>query len=140
MKIRTEYTCPLEIVHDFIRGKWKTIILYQLKDGPKSLSGLQKEIDGITQKMLLEQLTELIRSGLVEKKEYPGYPLHVDYLVTERRGRKMIEAIKIMQMVGIDYMLENGMQENLLEKGVVTAEQLGEIGNMNFVPLTERTF
>lgn len=27
MKIRNEYTCPLEIVHDMIRGKWKTIIL-----------------------------------------------------------------------------------------------------------------
>lgn len=36
----------------------------------------------------------------------------------------MIEAISIMQMVGIEYMVENGMQEALIEKGIVTAEQL----------------
>ena len=124
MKIRNEYTCPLEIVHDMIRGKWKTIILYQMKDGPQSLSELGKGIEGITQKMLLEQLSELIQFGLVEKKEFPGYPLHVEYSVTEKRGKKMIEAISIMQMVGIEYMVENGMQEALIEKGIVTAEHL----------------
>ena len=30
MKIRNEYTCPLELVHDIIKGKWKTIIIFQL--------------------------------------------------------------------------------------------------------------
>lgn len=124
MKIRNEYTCPLEIVHDIIKGKWKTIILYQIKDGPQSLSELEKGIEGITQKMLLEQLSELIQFGLVEKKEFAGYPLHVEYSITETRGKKMIEAINIMQMVGVDYMIENGMGEILVEKCVVTREQL----------------
>ena len=50
MKIRDDYTCPLEIVHDIIKGKWKTIILYQMKDGPKGLAELEREIEGITQK------------------------------------------------------------------------------------------
>lgn len=124
MKIRNEYTCPLEIVHDIIRGKWKTIILFQMKNGPQSLSELERGIEGITQKMLLEQLGELIQFGLVEKKEFEGYPLHVEYSVTEKRGRKMLEAINIMQLVGIDYMVENGMEKILLEKGVVTPKQL----------------
>ena len=124
MKIRNEYTCPLEIVNDIIRGKWKTIILFQMKNGPQSLSELEKGIEGITQKMLLEQLGELIQFGLVEKKEFEGYPLHVEYSVTEKRGRKMLEAINIMQLVGIDYMVENGMEKILLEKGVVTPKQL----------------
>ena len=39
--------------------------------------------EGITQKMLLEQLKELMDYGFVEKKSYEGYPLHVAYL-----GRK----------------------------------------------------
>lgn len=59
MKIRKDYTCPLEIVHDMVKGKWKPIILFQLKDSSKSLSQLEKDINGITQKMLLEQLKEL---------------------------------------------------------------------------------
>ena len=129
MKIRDSYTCPLEIVHDIIKGKWKTIILYQMKDGPKGLSELEHEIDGITQKMLLEQLHELIEFGLVEKKSYEGYPLRVEYSITPRRGMKMIEAIDIMQMVGVDYMLEKGMEDTLLSKGVLTQEQLDELTN-----------
>ena len=124
MKIRDDYTCPLEIVHDVIKGKWKTIILYQMKVGPKGLAELEREIEGINQKMLLEQLRELIQFGLVEKKTFEGYPLRVEYSITERRGRKMIEAITIMQMVGIDYMLENGMSGALIEKGILTEEEI----------------
>ena len=124
MKIRDDYTCPLEIVHDIIKGKWKTIILYQMKDGPKGLSELEHEIEGITQKMLLEQLRELIQFGLVEKKIFEGYPLRVEYSITERRVRKMLEAITIMQMIGIDYMLEKGMSGTLIEKGILTEEEI----------------
>ena len=78
MKVRSEYTCPLELVHDMIRGKWKSIILWRLRLGPTSLAKLERDIEGITQKMLLEQLKELIEFGFVEKKEYEGYPLHVE--------------------------------------------------------------
>lgn len=124
MKIRSDYTCPLEIVHDIVKGKWKTIILYQLKDASKSLSELEREIEGISQKMLLEQLRELIQFGLVEKKEFEGYPLHVEYSVTERRGKMMLEAIRIMQIVGVDYMIENGMEDSLLCKGILTEKEL----------------
>lgn len=127
MKIRDDYTCPLEIVHDIIKGKWKTIILYQMKNGPMGLAELERSIEGITQKMLLEQLKELMEFGLVEKKSYDGYPLKVEYSITERRGRKMIEAVDIMQMVGVDYMLENGMEDVLIDKNVITKEQADEI-------------
>lgn len=119
MKIRDDYTCPLEIVHDIVKGKWKTIILFQMQDGAKGLSELEREIEGINQKMLLEQLRELIQFGLVEKKTFEGYPLRVEYSLTNGRGQKMLEAINIMQMIGIDYMLENGMEEVLLEKGII---------------------
>ncbi len=134
MKIREDYTCPLEIVHDIIKGKWKTIILYQMKDGPKGLSELEREIEGITQKMLLEQLRELIEFGLVEKKSYDGYPLRVEYSVTERRGQKMIEAITIMQMIGVDYMLEKGMTDTLINKGILSEEDILQITKSSTIP------
>ena len=134
MKIRDDYTCPLEIVHDIIKGEWKTIILYQMKDGPKGLSELEREIEGITQKMLLEQLRELIEFGLVEKKSYDGYPLRVEYSVTERRGQKMIEAITIMQMIGVDYMLEKGMTDALINKGILSEEEIMRITKSTAIP------
>lgn len=118
MKIRNDYTCPLEIVHDIIRGKWKTIIMFQLRNGNATLSELEHGIEGITQKMLLQQLNELQQFDLVSKKEFSGYPLHVEYFLTEQKGRKMLEAIQIMQEIGIEYMAEHGMNHILEQKGI----------------------
>lgn len=117
MKIRDHYTCPLEIVHDILKGKWKTIILFQLHGGRMTLSQLEREINGISQKMLLQQLKELQEYGLVGKRTFSGYPLHVEYYLTEGRGTKILEAIRIMQEVGIDYMTEHGMTRIPDEKG-----------------------
>ena len=119
MKMRDEFTCPLELVHDMIKGKWKPIILWRLRLGPTSLAKLEKDIDGITQKMLLEQLKELMDFGFVEKQSFEGYPLHVEYSLTESQGREMLKALIIMQHIGIEY-LKSEVKENLLiEKGVV---------------------
>lgn len=78
MKMRDDYTCPLELVHDMIKGKWKPIILWRLRLGATSLSKLEQDIEGITQKMLLEHLKELIEYGFVDKESHSGYPLHVE--------------------------------------------------------------
>jgi len=118
MIIRENYTCPLEIVHDIIKGKWKTIIIYSLKDKRYSLSELQKKIDGISQKMLLEQLHELQEFGVIEKEKFEGYPLHVEYFLTKKRGKAILEAVRIMQAIGVDYMVEHGMTEILDKKGI----------------------
>lgn len=117
LKVREEYTCPLEVVHDLVKGKWKTIIIFQLRKGKCSFSQLQHAILGISQKMLLEQLNELRQFSLIDKKTYPGYPLKVEYFLTER-GTKMLSAVLIMQEIGIDYMVEHGMRDILDKKGI----------------------
>ncbi|AAK81329.1 DNA-binding HxlR family transcriptional regulator [Clostridium acetobutylicum] len=116
MKIRKEYTCPLEIVHDMIKGKWKTIILWRLRLGKTSLSKLERDIKGITQKMLLEQLKELMEFELVDKITYKGYPLRVEYFLTEKRGKRLLEALTIMQDVGSEFMITEGEKTLLKHK------------------------
>lgn len=117
MKLRTVYTCPLELVHDMIRGKWQTILLFTLKNGEKSFSQLMRDVNGVTEKMLLAHLADLRRFGLVEKRADAGYPLHTVYFLTTR-GRRLEDAVEIMQEVGVDYMLENGQRELLEQKGI----------------------
>lgn len=118
MKTRAEYTCPLELTHDITKGKWKPIILWQLGKGTQSLSSLKKEINGITQKMLIEQLKELIEYGMAAKKSYEGYPLKVDYFLTPR-GEKMLCAIEIMQEIGIEMMIEDDRVDFLKKKNLL---------------------
>ena len=110
MKIRTVCTCPLEIVHDIMRGKWKTIIVFQLRNGGMGLAELERGIEGITQKMLFGKI------------EPDGYPLRVTYFLTER-GEKLLRAVRIMQDIGVEYMLENGQAGILERKGIIPAAE-----------------
>lgn len=106
MKLRDNFTCPLELTHDMIKGKWKTIILWRLRLGPTSLSKLERDINGITQKMLLEDLKQLIEHKFVDKTVYPGYPLKVEYFLTEQ-GIHLLEGLSVMQKIGIEFMKKN---------------------------------
>ena len=69
--------------------------------------------------MLLQHLRELIEFGFVQKRTFDGYPLKVEYYLTEDMGQGAIEALRIYQQMGIRFMKENGMEEILKEKGLV---------------------
>ncbi len=82
------------------------------------MSQLEREIKGISQKMLLEQLKELLDYGIIDKHSFDGYPLKVEYFLTDR-GKKLLEAVTIMQNVGIELMKENGMEDILKASGIL---------------------
>lgn len=100
MKIREDYICPIEVVTDMLRGKWKTIILWRLRLGPTSLSQLYRDIENVSEKMLLQQLAELIECGFVAKTEFPGYPLKVTYSLNDELGMELLKALTILQEIG----------------------------------------
>jgi DNA-binding HxlR family transcriptional regulator len=118
MKLRNKYTCPLELTHDIIRGKWKPIILWQLGKGTSSLVNLQEGIEGIGQKMLIQHLNELQDFGMVHKEQFEGYPLKVEYSLTEK-GKRMLDVVVAMQTIGIELMKEDGKEAFLKEKGLI---------------------
>lgn len=119
MKLRQTFTCPLELTHDMIKGKWKPIILWRLRLGKTTLAQLERDIDGITQKMLLEHLKELTAFGFVDKKVSGGYPLKTVYFLTKPQGEQVLEALTILQKIGISYMKEHGMEELLQKRGLL---------------------
>lgn len=119
MKLRETFTCPLELTHDMLKGKWKPIILWRLRLGDTTLAQLERDIDGITQKMLMEHLKELAAFGFVEKEVSEGYPLKTTYRLTRPQGERALEALTIMQEIGIDYMKAHGMEEPLRERGLL---------------------
>src|SRR5437016_4539606 len=79
---RRKAKCPAEITLAVIGGRWKTLILYHLFQGVKRFSELQRAMDGITQKMLTQQLREMERDGLVHREVYPQVPPRVEYSLT----------------------------------------------------------
>jgi len=96
------YHCPVEMVIDLISGKWKLLILGKLMGGTKRFSQLQREIPGITQKMLTKQLRELEICGLVKRTVYPEVPPRVEYSLTPL-GRSLEEIFSAMEKWGRKY-------------------------------------
>ncbi|QSX06625.1 helix-turn-helix transcriptional regulator [Sedimentibacter sp. zth1] len=104
MKASENSINPLEYVHDILKGKWKTVILWQLRfrSGATTFQ-LKRSIKGISEKMLLEQLNELRLYGLVGKKNFVNEPFKVEYYLTEDKGKKLIKAFEIMEELGQEY-------------------------------------
>lgn len=73
---------PAERALKVIGGRWKAVILYQLFDGPKRLSELERLLPHASQKMLIQQLREMQTHGLLTREIYACVPPRVDYAVT----------------------------------------------------------
>jgi DNA-binding HxlR family transcriptional regulator len=78
-----------------IATKWCAMIVTTLARGPRRYSELQREIGGISQKMLTQTLRHLERGGLVERTLYPVVPPRVEYRLT-RLGETLIEPLNGM--------------------------------------------
>lgn len=67
---------------DLVADKWAILILYALSQGTLRHSQLQRQIGGISQKMLTKTLRGLERDGLIGRKVYPVIPPKVEYSLT----------------------------------------------------------
>ncbi|MGG1663370.1 winged helix-turn-helix transcriptional regulator [Brevibacillus sp. NRS-1366] len=99
------YYCTLEVAMSIIGGKWKSLIVYHLTKGPRRTSELKRMIQGITQKMLIQQLRELEEDGIVIRKVYNQVPPKVEYSVTEL-GMTMAPILSALCEWGENYLEE----------------------------------
>jgi DNA-binding HxlR family transcriptional regulator len=84
--------CPSRLVLDRIADKWTALVIQILSKGTMRYAALQREIGGISQKMLTQTLRSLERDGLVQRVVYPVVPPKVEYSIT-RLGRTLIEPL-----------------------------------------------
>jgi DNA-binding HxlR family transcriptional regulator len=78
------------------------IILWHLQDGVKRFGELQRQVKGISQKMLTQELRDLEESGLVSRKVYPVVPPKVEYSLTET-GWSLKPVLEKLCSWGIEY-------------------------------------
>lgn len=87
--------CPVSITLQVIAGKWKPLILRELKTGSLRFGQLQRRIPQATQKVLTSQLRQLERDGLVHRSVYHETVLRTQYELTEygRTLRPVLEQL-----------------------------------------------
>lgn len=91
--------CPLTAALAAIGGKWKLIILYWLAQSPKHFAALRREMSGISQKVLTQQLRELISDGIVRRQPKGAIPSPVEYSLTEY-GRSVLPLVEGVRLWG----------------------------------------
>jgi len=94
--------CPLTAALAAIGGKWKLIILYWLAESPKHFAALQRAMSGISQKVLTQQLRELVSDGIVQRQPKGAVPAPVEYSLTEY-GQSVLPLMEEVRLWGRDH-------------------------------------
>ncbi len=103
---RQSQRCPAEGTLEVIGGKWKVLIIWQLFRGQQRFSELFRALDGITQKMLTQQLRELEHDGIVHRTVYPQVPPKVEYALTPL-GESLKPIVDAMCEWGLRYRMDS---------------------------------
>ena len=102
------YPCGTSVTMAFIGGKWKTVILYHLKNGEKRYNELRKEMPVVTERTLSLQLQQLEKDGLISRKVFAKKPpLKVVYSLTEL-GESLIPLLNAIASWGNKIAEEQG--------------------------------
>lgn len=76
--------CPIEYTLSLINGKWKIMILKELSQGPLRYGAVGKNIPSVSAKVLIHQLREMEKEGLITRTVFPEVPPRVEYALSEK--------------------------------------------------------
>ena len=103
MKTKDELPiCPVATTVALIGNKWKLLILRHLLVRPWRFNELHKSIDGISQKVLTENLRSMERDGIIIRTVYAEVPPRVEYTLSEL-GYSMKPIMDSMEQWGLNY-------------------------------------
>ena len=75
--------CPIDAMLSVIDGRWKGTILWRLSERPMRTSELLRTIPGITERMLIRHLKDLVGDGILISQREQGTHPHVVYSISE---------------------------------------------------------
>ena len=92
--------CPVSFTLDKVGGRWKPLILWNLRQGKKRYSDLRKAIPPITEKMLIQHLKQLEADFLITRTVVEIMPPHVEYDLTDA-ARELLPALDTLAQWGL---------------------------------------
>ncbi|MFG2713809.1 winged helix-turn-helix transcriptional regulator [Streptomyces goshikiensis] len=103
--------CPSRETLEHVTGRWGSLTVGALREGPCRFNELRRRVDGVSEKMLSQTLQALERDGIVHREAQPTNPPRVDYELTPL-GREIAG-----RLASLIHLLEGSMQQ------VLTARQ-----------------
>ena len=98
--------CPVQHSLKFIGGKWRMGIIWSLRLGCRRFGELRKDVLGITEKMLIQELKHLESLDIIYRHTYFEIPPKVEYSLTSR-GITLIPLVENIVSWGFSDMKES---------------------------------
>ncbi len=98
-KIPLYLECGYIIAMHVIGGKWKICIIEALREKPLRPSLIFKEVPDATERVLNQQLKELLDHKIIDKKIYAEHPPRTEYFLTDL-GRSVFPILDILEEWG----------------------------------------
>ena len=104
MKTKAELLpdCPVATTVQLIGNKWKLLIIRNLRVRPWRFNELQKNLEGISQKVLTDSLRSMEADGIITRTVYAEVPPRVEYALSEL-GETMSPILDAMEAWGNSY-------------------------------------
>lgn len=107
------YHCAMDITMDYIGGKWKSVILWYLRNSTMRFTEIRQRIPDITEKMLSLQLKTLEEDGLIQRESFGTKPpLRVEYSLTPF-GKTLIAPLESIAQWGRELGETQGTMEEM---------------------------
>ena len=100
------YYCPVDLTLQIVGGRWKGVVIWNLRSQTLRFSELKKALVLINDKMLSQVLKELEAQGVVKRAVYEIIPPKVEYSLTEQ-GKKLLPIMQAMSDYGIKFEIED---------------------------------
>lgn len=94
-------------LEEVIGCKWSVSVLHAIREGVTRPGALEREIAGISTKVLSERLRKLSHYGLLKKTTFPEVPPRTEYALTDA-GRRLTEIIEQIKQLDSQIQLSNG--------------------------------
>jgi DNA-binding HxlR family transcriptional regulator len=90
---------------EFLGKRWNGVVLGNLSEGPAGFRELSRAIDGISDSVLSDRLSDLAEAGLIKRTVDEGPPLAVSYSLTDR-GEALIPALAQISLWAQEHLIE----------------------------------
>jgi DNA-binding HxlR family transcriptional regulator len=98
----SENTCSLKDVLEIIGGKWAMPIIYILSKGKLRFKELERSVEGINTRMLVKELKNMEKNGIINREVFATIPPTVEYTLTDK-GQKLLPSIISLHNWGKEY-------------------------------------
>ncbi len=101
-KIPIDFACGLNVAMEVVGSKWKFCIIDEISKGITRPRDLVSAINGITKRVLQNQLKELEGHGIIGKTVHGEIPLRVEYYLTQS-GQSLLPVISAVDQWGLNF-------------------------------------